>query len=51
MGAREGESLMRQVATSLNPGGGATSGPGLGDSCNDVESDSSSAALLHSLVC
>ena len=48
MGARKGESLIRQATTSLKPGGGTTSGPGLGDPGNDVESYSSCMALLHS---
>ena len=51
MGAGQGESLIRQATTSLKPGGGATCGPGLVDTHDDVESDSSSMALLHSLAC
>ena len=39
MGAGEGESLSRQVMTPLKLGGGATFGPGLGDSGDDVEPD------------
>ena len=38
MGAREGESLIRQATISLKPGGGATSGPGLGAPHNNVKS-------------
>ena len=45
------ELLISQAATPLKPGGGATSGLGLGDSSDNVESDYSSMALLHSSSC
>ena len=48
MGAGEGQSLSRQAATPLKPGGGAISGLGSGDPGNDVKLDSSCMALLHS---
>ena len=49
-GGQRGCTLIRQAATSLKPGGGATPGLGMGDPHNDIELDSSSMALLHSLA-
>ena len=51
MGTGEGGLLISQATTSLKPGGGATSGLGSGDPRDDVKSDFSSVALLHSLAC
>ena len=48
MGAREGESLSRQAATPLKPGGSAISSLGLGDTGDDVKSDFSCMAHLCS---
>ena len=49
-GAREGESLSRQAATPLKPGGSATLGTGSGLSGDGDKSSSSSVACWHSLA-
>ena len=48
MEASEGESLSKQATTPLKPRGSATFGTGLGDPGDDIESDFSCAACLHS---
>ena len=48
MGASEHESLSRQAVTPLKPGGSVTYGMGLGDPGDDVESNFSCMACLHS---
>ena len=48
MGAGGGESLSRQATTPLKPGGGAILDSG--DSGDDIESDFSCMACLHSLA-
>ena len=50
MGARKGESLSWQATALLKPGFGAMSSLGSGDPGDDVESDFSCAACLHSLA-